>query len=140
MNEGKETEKDAEILEVMRVLETEFAEAMNLDFNTPLALTKLTQAINTLRDFAGESGTVGRGTKESAVKTILGLANLLGLLESDRYKESMPKEAKELIAKRESLRNEKKFDEADVIRKELSGKYGVVVEDTEYGTIWYKKS
>ena len=118
-------------------LTEKFTTAMNNDFDTPLALMTIAQTINLLRGFASKHDSVGRAAKENAVKTILELAHILCLLDSGRYKEKIPEEAKKLVARREQLRKEKKFDEADVIRKELKDKHGVVVEDTEYGTVWY---
>lgn len=140
MSEEERTDWDGEVDGAIDILSGEFTRAMNSDFNTPLALTRLTQTINLLRGLAGEHETIGKEAKSNAVKTILEFANVLGLFESDRYKEKIPDKAKELVAKREQLRKEKKFDEADLLRKELNEKYGVVVEDTEYGTVWYKNA
>ena len=139
MKEEDASPKDGEVLEVANVLETEFTEAMNSDFNTPLALTKLVQTINTLRDFAGANETVGKKAKEDVMKKVLEFSRILGLFEGERYKETIAGDAKELIAKRDALRRGKKFEEADKIRKELEDKHGIMVEDTEYGPAWYRR-
>jgi len=47
--------------------------------------------------------------------------------------QKIPKEIEELVEKRNALRKEKKFDEADTVRKELEEK-GYVVEDTSGGS------
>ena len=43
-----------------------------------------------------------------------------------------------LIDKRNEAREEKDWDAADVIRKELD-ELGIILEDTPEGTIWKKK-
>lgn len=139
MNEEESTEWDGEVNGAVETLEREFSLAMNSDFNTPLALTTLTQTINLLRVIAGKRETIGKEAKAKALNTILGLSNILGLLENDRYKEKISDEVKSLVKRREQLRGAKKFEEADKIRSELKEKHGVVIEDSEYGTVWYKK-
>ena len=135
------TDEKGEGKEVQKLIETlgkDFSEAMNDDFNTPLALGHLTRAVNSLRVFAEAHATCDKETKYAAVDKIVALANVLGLLETDKYKEKLPKGVHELVTSREQLRKEGKYAEADLIRKELKDKYGFVVEDTPFGTIWYK--
>jgi len=139
MGEETQTEGDGEINSAIDVLAEEFTTAMNSDFNTPLALTRLIQTVNLLRDFAGKYETVGKDSKKRAVTTVLEFANLLGLLESDRYKEPISDEVKALVARREAFRKERKFEESDAIRKELKEKHRIIIEDTEYGVVWYKE-
>lgn len=129
---------DGEVQKLIETLDEAFSEAMNDDFNTPLALGHLTRTVNLLRDFAESHVACNKEAKEVAVNTVVDLANVLGLLEGDRYKEKLPTEVHELLRKREQLRKESKYVEADLIRKELKEKYGFVVEDTPFGTIWYK--
>jgi cysteinyl-tRNA synthetase len=43
-----------------------------------------------------------------------------------------------MIKKRERLREGKKFSAADLIRDELKQKHKIGLEDTEYGTVWYR--
>ena len=42
-----------------------------------------------------------------------------------------------MIKKRESLRKEKRFADADNMRLALREKHGIILEDTEYGPMWY---
>lgn len=139
MNEADRTDWDAEVIASTDALRADFTDAMNSDFNTPLALSKLTQTINLLRNLAGAHDIIGKQAKANAVKTVIELSNILGLLEEDRYKEKIPEEAKALVRRRQQFRNEKKFEESDKIREDLLKSYGIVIEDTEYGTVWYKK-
>ena len=129
-----------EVKGMVAELERDFAEAMDDDFNTPLAQTVLMKAINQLRNFAETHVSIDKSTKEEVMKTVLELSSALGVLEKDTYKESISEEANRLIKKREELRKQGKFEDADRIRAELKEKHELSLEDTEYGTIWYRNS
>ena len=134
----KETDDDKLVNEYIRSFKEEFETAMNDDFNVPLALASLTRTLNSLRIFADTHQSIGKATKESAIKEILDTAQIFGLLEDEDYRAKLPKEVAALIKERERLRKEKSFGEADLIRDKIKEQYGLIVEDTEYGTIWYK--
>ncbi|MDE1851445.1 MAG: cysteine--tRNA ligase [Candidatus Micrarchaeota archaeon] len=123
--------------QVVDALEKEFGNAMDDNFNTPLALTALVKAAEGLRSIAESQGKVNKSDKEYAISKMLGCASVLGLLEDGAFKKAMPKEAAELIKERDRLRKERMFDKADAIRGELRDKYGIGIEDSEYGTVWY---
>lgn len=139
MSASKSTADDAEVLKKMSDFEKDFSEAMNDDFNTPLALSKLMITVRWLRSFAESHTSIGTDAKNTAIKTMLESANTLGILESDTFKEKMPDDAYKMVMERESLRKEKRFNDADKIRSELKEKYGIAIEDTEYGPVWYKE-
>ena len=139
MKEAKSSTRDAEVISMAENLKREFTEAMNDDFNTPLALSRLVVAINGLRAFAEANGQVGSAAKHEMVDTVLGLASIFGILGHDTYKQSLPEEAHALINEREKLRKAKRFKESDDLRDKLKREYGLVLEDTEYGTVWYKE-
>ena len=134
--EGKLT-SDSRVHEIISEFETSFTEAMNDDFNTPLALSRLVIAINALRTFAETSERIGRDAKAKAVNSILKYSNALGILTKETYKKSIPLEVSKLIEERDALRKSGKFEEADAIRSRLESEYGIRLEDTEYGTIWF---
>lgn len=138
MEEAHSNEKCAEVEQIVAELEGGFKEAMDDDFNTPLALTKLAAAIDGLRSYAERNQRISDKAKESAVKSVISNAATLGLLEKGRYKERLPEAASALIKERERLRAEKKFGEADAIRERLKSEHSISLEDSEYGTIWYK--
>ncbi len=138
MEEAHSNEKCAEVEQIVAELEGGFKEAMDDDFNTPLALTKLAAAIDGLRSYAERNQRISDKAKESAVNSVIGNAATLGLLEKGRYKERLPEAASALIKERERLRAEKKFVEADAIRERLKSEHSISLEDSEYGTIWYK--
>ncbi len=130
--------KDDEIVLILDELEEGFADAMNDDFNTPLALTNFVVALNKIRAFASTNEGVGKEVKKDAMASILRLAGIFGILEGDAYKKPIDKAALETIEKREALRKAKKFKEADGLRDELKQK-GFVIEDTKDGVIWYRE-
>lgn len=137
MKAVKATDADQSIWQQVSEFEKEFTAAMNDDFNTPLAITKLMVMTRGLRSFAESHVEIGTDTKEFTVATMLGLANVLGILEKDTYKEKIPDRAHELIVERESLRKSKNFPQADEIRSRLKKEYGIDLVDTEYGPVWY---
>jgi cysteinyl-tRNA synthetase len=129
---------DGAVEDAASVLVEGFTNAMNNDFDTPLALSVLMKAVNQLRVSAESHMSISRAAKERALKEVLGLASTLGILELDTYKEKMPEEVSKLITERERLRKLGRFEDADRIRTELSRKHKITLEDTEYGTIWYR--
>ena len=139
MNEAHSAKGDAEITAAAGSLEKDFSDAMNDDFNTPLALSKLVISINKLRAFAEANTEVGAAAKKRMVDAILGLASVFGILGHETYKQKLPEQAHALILEREMLRKQKRFDESDSIRDRIQNEYGLMLEDTEYGTVWYKE-
>lgn len=122
--------------------EKAFLEAMNDDFNTPVALSvlfDLAREINRLRQ---------NGDLEECAQKAMGLkrmAGILGLLQrapEDFFKGQKDTEdttkIEQLIAERKTARVEKNWARADQIREELM-QLGVVIEDTENDTLWRKQ-
>jgi cysteinyl-tRNA synthetase len=115
-----------------------FEEAMDDDFNTPLALASLYEAAAQMKAFADSHEAIPKQLKDGLVTRFVEMARTLGLLEDDSYKKGVPEEARRLILERERLRKEKNFTDSDKIRLKLKEVYDVTVEDTEYGTVWYR--
>jgi len=116
------------------VANSSFTKAMDDDFNTPGALSAIFEAVQLGYNFLAvdkiEEACKQRNFICECVK-ILGLS----LKEDERE----DKKIKNLIDKREYARNEKDFEKADAIRKELT-EMGVVLADTREGTtLWWIK-
>lgn len=114
-----------------------FFEAMQDDFNTPVALSvlfDLAHAVNT----AKENNDPNYVALASLLKN---LAKMVGLLDRDPevflQGDGDKAQIEELIAAREQARKEKNWAQADVLRKTLLEK-GIELEDTASGTIWRK--
>jgi cysteinyl-tRNA synthetase len=116
-----------------------FREAMDDDFNTPVA-------VSVLFELAGE---VNRSRDAAAERQLRALAGVLGLLGGDRDavvrggllgrgREAGALEDAEIdarVAQRAEAKKARRFDEADRLRAELLG-LGVVLEDGAGGTRW----
>ncbi|GMQ96712.1 MAG: cysteine--tRNA ligase [Gammaproteobacteria bacterium] len=141
--------RDTPVEDVAPVTEymTMFAQAMNDDFNTPVALSVLFEVaheINKLRD-ADMTLTVTLAT------TLRTLGNSLGILQDDpeNYLKAAPlgsdsgagfgiEQIEQMINRRNQARSEREFNKADQIRDELLGA-GIVLEDGAGGTTWRRQ-
>jgi len=120
--------------------EERFNEALNDDFNTPIALSilfEIAKQINIER--------ISNPRKANALSAMLiKLGNFIGILEynaEDYLKqgsELSEAEISEKIAQREAARNSKDFAMSDQIRDELV-ELGIILEDSVNGTTWRRK-
>lgn len=126
--------------EVLNGFRQRFTDAMNDDFNTPIA-------VSVLFELASE---VNRQPSAAAAALLRDLAGLLGLLQRDaqRVKQAglQGKEVAEQgadenadieaqVAARAAAKKSRDFQQADAIRAALLGR-GIVLEDTPKGTVW----
>ena len=140
MREGTSNKEGSEHIKTETTIFADaFTKAMNDDFNTPQALTELTIMINTLREFAETNNEIDTEAKSNALSSVLKMANTMGILINESYKVEISTTALHLISERERLRHDKKFEEADTLRNRLKNEFKIVLEDTEYGTVWYKE-
>ncbi|MFA4843254.1 MAG: cysteine--tRNA ligase [Candidatus Omnitrophota bacterium] len=117
----------------------EFEKAMDDDFNTPEALGVLFTIVNECNKILDNEQDDRRFMLQYAMKTIFELAGILGLSFKDIPGEKSDTWVTVAITQRELLRQEKKYKEADEIRKMLEEK-GVILEDTQDGkTTWRRK-
>jgi cysteinyl-tRNA synthetase len=115
-----------------------FENSMDDDFNTAGALAvmfDLVRIINTARDQGIEAGAI-----QAAQKVLHDLAEVLGLrLKSAPQKEGDAAALIELfIELRNTLRDQKHFELADLVRDRLA-ELGVVLEDGREGTSWTRR-
>ena len=116
----------------------EFENAMDDDFNTPLALGVLFKMVSECNKILDKVQDDNIFILQYAMKTIVEFGNIFGLSFKDISEEKSDTWITVAIADRERLRKEKKFNKADEIRKMLEGK-GIILEDTKEGTVWRRK-
>ncbi|MEE9177594.1 MAG: cysteine--tRNA ligase [Acidimicrobiia bacterium] len=114
-----------------------FREAMDDDFGTPQAISLLFDLVrdgNRLLDEGGEVSAMA-GAVESIVD-VLGLDDASGPASGEQALTDAEVDA--LVAERNLARSERRFDDADAIRKSLDDQ-GVSLEDGPHGTRWLRK-
>jgi cysteinyl-tRNA synthetase len=116
-----------------------FTNAMDDDLNTGPALAALFEFVRDVNNLV-DAGRLSREEAGRVRDLVLGFDRVLGLLGKIEKEERLPKEAEELILKREEARKSKDWKTADEIREKLRG-MGVIIEDTAQGVKWrIKKS
>lgn len=119
------------IRKIDKKFKEEFLEAINDDLNTPRALAVLQELL--------KSPSL---TKSDKLTTALDFDKVLGLKLESMIKinasDSLPENIKKLISTRQIAREEKKWKEADEIRKQIESE-GYMVEDTINGQSVKKK-
>ncbi len=125
---GDETRK------LMNDVQQGFEEAMDDDLNISSALAELfefTRKVNKLMD----DNVLSRGEADEVYKLMMSFDTILGVTGQIRQKEKLPREAEELIRRREEAREAKDWETADRIRRQLRG-MGIMIEDTPKGVRW----
>jgi cysteinyl-tRNA synthetase len=127
---------DELILEKRRENEQKFIEAMDDDFNTPVALSWLfdfTREVNIYLNYPKQKS---KEVLEEILKFYQELAGkILGILKDFDQEESFEQEIKKLIGEREEARKERNWVKSDRIRDKLQKK-GILLEDTPGGVRW----
>ena len=116
-----------------------FIEYMDDDFNTPRALSVLFDMINRCNKELESDDEYKNFKLRYAMDIIKEISDIFGFtFLKDNLTEMSDTKVTIAIAMREQLRKEKKFKEADDIRKNLEEK-GIILEDTKDGTTWRRK-
>jgi cysteinyl-tRNA synthetase len=116
-----------------------FVDAMNDDFNTPVALSVLFDLVHAINTAPEKNDP----TIIELAATLKELAAILGILDSspESFLQGKPADAhaiEQLIAAREQARAAKDWQKADEYRAQLD-QLGVVLEDQAGKTVWRKK-
>jgi len=118
---------------------------MDDDFNTPRALALMFEEVRSVNRLLDKGEVRGMEVRRADLKQA---GDVLGILQEEPEMLRSKKRARwlrehgissqkvnEIIAQRNLARKEKRWDEADRIRNELSEK-GIALEDTPGGTLW----
>lgn len=132
-----ETLKDVETL--LAETEKKFTDAMNNDFNTPLALTHLYALARQANKIISKQK-ISQELAERIIQALRELGGILGILEKEVIiEEKLPKKVEKLIQQREDARKREDWKTADRIREEIR-KLGYLLEDTLEGVRWRRIS
>ncbi len=116
-----------------------FVEYMDDDFNTPRALSVLFDMVNRCNKELESDDEYKNFKLHYAMDIIKEISDIFGFaFLKENSTEMSDTKVTIAIAMREQLRKEKKFKEADDIRKNLEEK-GIILEDTKEGTTWRRK-
>jgi cysteinyl-tRNA synthetase len=130
--DGKDS--GGKVAELVRGVQAGFGEAMDDDLNVSVALGALfdfAREVNALLD----ADVVSRSEADEIGTLMRGFDGVLGVIGEAEMEEALPKEAEELIKKREEARKARDWARADALRLRLR-EMGVVVEDTSQGARW----
>jgi cysteinyl-tRNA synthetase len=122
------------VAELVRGVQAGFGEAMDDDLNVSVALGALfdfAREVNALLD----ANVVSRSEADEIGTLMRHFDGVLGVIGEAEMEKTLPKEAEELIKKREEARKAKDWARADALRLRLR-EMGVVVEDTSQGVRW----
>jgi len=126
-NKIKEIKENPTSKKTKNTYKKDFLNAINDDLNTPIALSVLWAVTKDKQ--------LGNKEKLTLIKDF---DKVLGLNLTEFKKETISKDIKDLIQKREKARKEKDFKKADKIRDSLLKK-GIILEDSKNGVRWKKK-
>ena len=131
-----QTGESDDISPLLKESREKFDAALNNDFNTSLGLSVFFNMIKTINSLAADE----KITKTIANKTLPILEYMLEVLgiKIQTVSDDEIKTVFELINKREALREEKQFEDADKIRERISN-MGISLIDHKNKTLWMKK-
>ena len=133
---AEETQKTEDVSSLLEDSRVKFDAALNDDFNTPLALSVFFNMIKNINSLAAEE----KITKNMSEKTLPVLEYMLDVLglKIQTVSDEEIKSVFALIKKRENLREQKQFEDADKIRDEIAS-MGISLIDHKNRTVWMKK-
>jgi cysteinyl-tRNA synthetase len=135
-NSSEIQERLNEIKEIIKESKIEFAEALDSDFNTPMALSAFFKLVKSVNQLAS-SEKLSRSISDIVLPAFREMLSILGL-NVIQISENEKIQISNLIEKRNTLRNQKKFQEADMIRKQIL-EMGIILIDHKNKTLWMKQ-
>jgi len=133
---AEQQEESEDISSLLYESREKFDSALNNDFNTPLGLSIFFNMIKTINSLAAEEK-ISIKMSEKALPVLEYMLDVLGI-KIQAVSDDEIKSIFKLLEKREELRKNKQFEEADKIRREISG-MGIQLIDHKTKTLWMKK-
>ena len=130
------TEELEDISSLLEESREKFDAALNDDFNTSLGLSVFFNMVKTINSLASDEK-ISKNISEQALPVLEYMLEVLGL-KVQTVSDDEIKSIFDLIDKREKLRDEKKFEEADKIRDQIAS-LGISLIDHKNKTLWMKK-
>jgi len=123
-----------EIKLLMNRVQKDFEKAMDDDLNMGHVLAALFDFVRDVNKFMDDN-LLGKEEAEEVYKLMMRFDKVLGVIGEVKRRRELPKEAEELIRRREEARMAKDWETADKIREQLKA-MGVIIEDTPQGVKW----
>jgi cysteinyl-tRNA synthetase len=130
--DGKSCGKEIKLL--MSHVQRDFEEAMDDDLNISVALAALFDFVRDVNKLMDDN-MLSKEEAQEVYKLMMRFDKVLGVIGEAKKEEALPREAEELIQKREEARKAKDWKAADKIREQLKA-MGVIIEDTPQGVKW----
>jgi cysteinyl-tRNA synthetase len=121
---------------IIKETKIEFDDALDSDFNTPLALSTFFKLVKTVNQLASLEK-LTRSISDIVMPSFLEMLSILGLKVIE-VTDDEKNQVTNLIEQRNAFRNQKNFNEADRIRKKISD-MGIVLIDHKNKTLWMKQ-
>jgi cysteinyl-tRNA synthetase len=115
-------------------VEKDFGDAMDDDLNIGVALVALFNFVSEVNKLMDDK-VLSKDEAVEVYRLMMKFDKVLGVIGEVKKEEKLPKEAEELIHKREEARKAKDWQTADKIREQLKA-MGITIEDTPQGVKW----
>jgi len=122
------------ITSLMNQVQKSFGEAMDDDLNISVALAALFDFVRELNSVL-DAKMLSKEEAKEVYKLMSGFDKVLGVIGEIKKEEKLPREAQDLILKREEARKARDWKTADQIRAQLKA-MGIIIEDTPQGVKW----
>jgi cysteinyl-tRNA synthetase len=132
----QEKTENEEIHEMVRESKREFDSAIDSDFNTPLALAAFFKLVKNINQLASAEK-LTREISDLVLPVFQELLSIIGLKVIE-VTDDEKNQISNLIEQRNTLRHQKKFQEADMIRRQISD-MNMVLIDHKRKTLWIKQ-
>jgi len=144
LKEEESLQPDGMLLKEVEAAKQEFEEAMDNDFNTPLAISAIIDLTKTINNFCERCMEIETETKERTLETTRRLFNVLGIgVEEDKAEKGERTDLTDqllslLMEIRQQFRERKDWKTADIIRDRVES-IGFIIEDSPEETRWKMK-
>jgi cysteinyl-tRNA synthetase len=119
---------------LMNDVQRRFEEAMDDDLNISVALAALFDFVREVNKLLDDN-VLSKEEAQEVSALMMKIDKVLGVIGEIKRKKRLPKEAEELIRKREEARKAKDWEAADKIREQLRS-MDIIIEDTPQGVKW----